>query len=171
MEYQVVLVSVVVAWGLAACELPPGTESGTSSSSSSGSGATGSVSSLKPINEDVLCARLIQECFEPLTTPACRRSFGSLRVTDDCLAALEAAPCSDLSSPSSAVSRTCFPPCSGALATCNSDGTLTFCSDDGLTRVADCNESCLNDGYTRWTGVCGTTKDGQTAPRAQCWCE
>lgn len=97
--------------------------------------------------------------------------FGSLRVTDACVSAMESATCAGLADTSSSVSRTCFPPCSGTLATCGSDGTLTFCTAEGSTRVADCSESCVVDGYTKWTGVCGTSKDGQTVDRAQCWCE
>lgn len=160
---------VCVALGFVACEPPP--ESGGSSSGSSGSRATGSSSSLKPLNEDVLCARLVEECFQPLTKPDCRRSFGALRVTEACVNALTSATCAELSSTTSAVSTTCFPACSGALATCNADNTLTFCTPEGTTRVADCSESCVLDGYAKWTGVCGISHDGQTVARAQCWCE
>lgn len=174
-RHRVVLFAVVLP-ALASCEPPPGTGSSTSSSSGSSgspgsSGATASATGRRPLDAQALCARLVDECMQPLTKPDCLRSFGGLRVTDACVDEISRATCAELASTSSTVSRTCFPPCSGDLGTCNEDGSLTFCTAQGNTRVADCQASCLTDGFSGWTGVCGTSHDGQVSERAQCWCQ
>lgn len=101
----------------------------------------------------------------------CVKSFGILRVTPACIDGINRASCAELGAAQSTVLSTCFPPCTGTLATCNTDGTLTFCSLAGTTQVADCQASCIADGFSVWTGVCGTTYQGEVAERAQCWCK
>ncbi len=157
---------------LPACEIPPGESASSSSSSTSSSGATAPAGrNLVPIDTTVLCPKLVDECAQPLTAPGCKKQYGSLRVTATCAAAIKTANCTDLGSTSSAVSASCFPPCTGTLATCNADGTITLCTDTGASQVADCTASCIAEGYSIWTGTCGTTYEGQTSAQAQCWCK
>ena len=154
-----------------ACEVAPGDSTSSSSSSSSSSGATTPAgSSLVPIDTSVLCPKLVDTCRQPLTLPGCKKQYGSLRVTATCAAALKTATCEALGSASSSVSSTCFPRCTGTLAACNADGTITLCTDNGSSQVADCSASCIAEGYTLWTGTCGTSFETQTSERAQCWC-
>lgn len=148
----------------------PGTSSGgapAGTTSSGGASASGRVA----LDAQALCKRLIEECGQALAMQECVRSFGVLRVTRACADAIAGASCAQLVDSSSPVLSTCFPPCSGTLATCNADGTLTYCTVAGTTQTADCQAACVADGYSSWTGTCGTSHDGQVADRAQCWCE
>lgn len=164
---------LVALVGSVACEPLPNSGEGTSSSSTSSSSTTSSGSSAtgrSAIDTSKLCNRLLGECQQSFTMAACVKLYGSLRVTASCLSAIDTASCADLLSTTSSVSTTCFPPCTGALATCNADGTITFCTDSGSTQVADCASSCAAEGWSSWSGECGTTYQGQVVARAQCWC-
>ncbi|MBX3263815.1 MAG: hypothetical protein KF782_29345, partial [Labilithrix sp.] len=165
-----------LAFGVTACEPYPGTgsTSSTSTSSSSGasSGSTGGAGSAgrRPINSDKLCSRLITECGQAITMETCRRQFTAILVTGACADALAAASCTDLTTSSSPVLDTCFPPCSGALATCNGDGSITVCTTAGTTNVLDCEEACKADGARAYSGTCGTSDGAQISDTPQCWC-
>jgi hypothetical protein len=162
--------AVVVVVG---CEPMPGTSDGSTSSStsSSSSGGTPTSSGLRTIDTQKLCSRLTTECGQAFTVAQCSKTYGPLRVTAQCNATIDKATCAELLSTTSSVSTTCFPPCSGTLATCNADGTLTFCTASGTTQTADCAASCVGDGFAAWTGTCGTTFEGQVSEKAQCWCK
>lgn len=163
-------VFVVVLFSVAACI--PYTDPNPSSSSGSSVANSGSASSARQaIDAQALCSRLIDECQQEMSKPSCLKSFAALRVTAACLDGIAKSTCADLTSSSGTVLATCFPPCNGADATCNTDGTLTFCSAAGTTQVADCQASCVGEGFETWTGTCGTTFEGQVAERAQCWCK
>lgn len=161
-----VFVGACMSLALVMCEPYPGT--GGSSSSGGGSGEGGT--SLLSIDAQKLCTRLIGECKQAITNPECVKRFGVLRITPRCGALIDGASCADLGSTTSTVTATCFPPCSGQLARCNGDGTITLCTADGKQETVDCAASCISDGYASWTGECGTTYQGQAAAQAQCWC-
>jgi hypothetical protein len=156
---------------VAACEPFPTDGASSSTGSSGATGSSGTASGLRALDAPKLCARMIDECGQALSSPDCIATFGSLRVTAACIDAIASASCADLAATSSPVLSTCFPPCTGTLATCNADGTLTYCTLAGTSQVADCHAACLADGYTSWSGTCGTTFEGQTSERAQCWCK
>src|SRR6185295_921350 len=139
------------------------------SSSSSGSGATGS--GLVALDADTLCTRLIKECGQTAEQQTCINTFFPLRVTAACKAAIPTAACADLTSNTSSLSTLCFPKCTtGTAPVCNGDGTLTLCTSTGNTHRNDCRDSCVADGYTAWSGSCGTTYATETAAQPQCWC-
>jgi hypothetical protein len=123
------------------------------------------------IDYTTLCTRLINQCGQPIVQADCIKSYASLRVTPTCTNAIAQATCDDITNASSAVMQTCFPPCNGTLAQCNGDGTITQCSQDGETQVLDCAGYCVAQGFTKWTGTCDTTYQGQTSALPQCWCQ
>src|SRR5262245_1218423 len=115
-----------------ACEPLPGSDNtgaspGGASSGASGGGA-GGVGVRRPINAEKLCSRLIDECKQPITRGECLRSFTAILVTGACADALATGSCTDLTTSSSPILDTCFPPCSGTLASCNGDGSITICT-------------------------------------------
>jgi hypothetical protein len=147
-------------------------DAGASSSSSSGDGGTpGAASGLVAIDADTLCTRLINECGQQAVQQDCINTFFPLRVTTACKSAIPTASCADLTSTTSSLSTTCFPPCSTSTApVCNGDGTITLCNSAGSTQRKDCRDTCTAGGFTAWTGSCGKTYAGETAAQAQCWC-
>ncbi|HVH41178.1 MAG TPA: hypothetical protein VM925_02510 [Labilithrix sp.] len=156
---------------LVACEPIPGSGTTSSSTSSSGSTSSGSSSVRRPINSEKLCARLISECKQAVTMETCRRQFTAILVTSTCADALAAGSCSDLMSSTSPILDTCFPPCSGTLASCNGDGSITTCTTAGTTNVLDCEEACLAEGARGYSGTCGTSYGAAVSDRQQCWCK
>jgi hypothetical protein len=166
-------VGVLAALIVAGCEPYPGTGSTSSSASSSSSGASessGGASGRRPINAEKLCSRLVSECKQAVTTEDCRRQFIAILVTGTCADALSTASCADLTSSTSQAIQTCFPPCSGTLASCNGDGSITICTTAGTTNVLDCEDACKADGRA-YSGTCGTSYGAQVSDRAQCWCQ
>jgi hypothetical protein len=157
---------------LGGCEPYPGTSGASaSSSSSSSSGDAAAVTAREPIAAAALCRRLVGECNDTtVTVDSCVRSFGAVLVTRACAEGLAAATCRDLTTTGSPVLERCFPRCSGALAACNGDGTITTCTAGGTTNVLDCQAACEIDGSRSYSGTCGTSYQGQSSDRPQCWC-
>lgn len=160
------------------CEPYPGT--GTTTSSSGGSGATppggsgassGDWGGRRPINSDKLCSRLTGECGQPVTMEVCKAQFTAILVTGACADALARGSCDELLSSTSPLLTTCFPPCSGTLAACNEDGSITICTASGTTNVLDCEEACKADGARAYSGTCGTSHGVQVSDRPRCWCQ
>lgn len=162
-----------IAIAVVGCEPYPGTGSSSSSSSSS-SGATlppgSGTSSRRPINAEKLCSRLVTECGQPVTMEDCERQFTAILVTGTCADALSSASCAELTSSTSYVQDACFPPCTGTLATCNGDGSITICTTAGTTNVLDCEDACKADGARAYSGTCGLSYGAQVSDRPQCWC-
>lgn len=160
---------------LTGCEPYPGSGSTSSSSSSSSSGtassSSGSTPGRRPINSEKLCTRLIEECGQVVTMEECKRQFVAVLVTGACADALATGSCADLTSPTSPILSTCFPPCDGTLATCNGDGSITICTAAGTTNVLDCEEACKADGARAYSGTCGLSFGAQVSDRPQCWCQ
>jgi hypothetical protein len=152
-------------------QVDDGSSSSSSSSSTSGTGATGTT--YVALNADALCNRLITDCQQTALQQDCIAQYHPLKVTAACNTAIGAASCADLTSTTSTVSNTCFPACTAGSTppVCNGDGTVTICNDAGLLHRNDCELSCQTDGYTHWTGSCGTAYAGQTAAQPQCWCQ
>ncbi len=101
----------------------------------------------------------------------CQRQFTAVLVSGTCADALSSASCADLTSSTSPVVDTCFPPCSGTLASCNGDGSITICTSAGTTNVLDCEEACKADGGRAYSGTCGTSYGAQVSEQPQCWCQ
>jgi len=168
-----------IAIVLTGCEPYPGSGStSSSSSSSSGSGtssssssSSGGTSTRRPINSEKLCTRLIEECGQVVTMEDCKRQFVAILVTGACADALATGSCADLTSSTSPIISTCFPPCSGTLSTCNGDGSVTICTTSGTTNVLDCEEACKADGARAYSGTCGLSFGAQVSDRPQCWCQ
>jgi hypothetical protein len=139
-------------------------------SESSDAASGGTASGRATIDVDALCRKLISECGTALTPAECKKQYGPLRVSSACATALGKGTCPELTSPSSALIRGCFPACSGVLSTCNADGTITRCTESGGSQVIDCAATCAADGFA-YTGTCGTTYKDRTAALAQCWCQ
>lgn len=158
-----------MALGVLVCEPYPGT--GGSGNSGGAGGGEGGTTSLLSIDAQGLCTRLIGECKQAITNPECVKRFGVIRITQACADLIASATCADLGSSTSRVTQSCFPPCNGAVARCNSDGTITLCTAEGNRQTVDCAASCISDGYASWTGQCGATYQGQAAAQAQCWCQ
>lgn len=176
-ELPVRLAAACLGVTIAACEPLPGSEasssSGGGSTSSSSGGSSGSTSSAKrrPINAEKLCTRLITECKQAATMDLCLRQFTAMLVTGTCADALSTASCNDLTTSSSPVLNTCFPPCNGTLAECNGDGSITTCTTAGTTTVLDCEAACEADGARVYSGTCGTSYGLQVAEQPQCFCK
>jgi hypothetical protein len=117
------------------------------------------------------CNKVVNSCGNSsLTLDGCQKAFAAVRVTPDCADALEGASCSDFS-PDSNVQTSCFPGCSTPGAdSCNDDGTLSTCGESSALVVLDCETSCSLSGK-KWTGECGTSGNGQTSNKDQCWCK
>lgn len=150
--------------------------SGSSSSSGgaapTGDGGTSTASTLRALDVQGFCARLANECGAGVDQATCVRTYLPVRVTNDCATLVTTATCADLLSSASTVSQTCFPTCtSSVLATCNGNGTITVCTDNGVQNVDDCQATCTSQGYSGWTGICASTYNGQVADRDQCWCQ
>lgn len=166
-------VGIVLAVVLGCEPIDPNDPNGTGASSTSSSAGGGASSSggLVPFDADALCNRLINECHQPALQQDCVSTFFPLRVTSACVNAIPGASCEDLVSTTSTISTLCFPACTkGTAPVCNSDGTITLCTDTGNTHRKDCRDNCTSIGYTAWTGSCGTTYAGETAAQPQCWC-
>lgn len=143
-----------------------------SSSSSSSSGVAATPNALRSIDYRTLCNRLINECAQPTTSAECNKAYQHLLVTGACNTQISTASCVDLTTPGSTALNVCFPRCtSSTLSKCNGDGTLTQCTAAGTQVVADCTLSCLSDGYSSFTGTCGSTYKGEVAQQDQCWCQ
>jgi hypothetical protein len=166
-------VIVVVATLLVACDPLPGADGDGGTDGGVAEGSTSASSSgLQPIDGQKLCGRLVSECGQPTTVTECTASYAGVRVTPTCIAQINGATCADLTAPSSNVLSLCFPSCSAAaIPTCNADGTLSVCSAVSRVRVTDCQASCVADGYSGWTGTCGTSYNGQTSEQPKCWCK
>lgn len=153
---------------LVACDPVDGTGSDAGTTADGGTAAT---SGLVALNADGLCNRLINECGYQTQQVDCINTFHPLLVTAGCNSGIPGASCADLLSNTSAIATLCFPKCTtGTAPVCNGNGTLTSCTSTGNTHVNSCDVSCTADGYTAWTGSCGTSYAGETAPQAQCWC-
>jgi hypothetical protein len=169
---------ILVGLGLAlllACEPGPGSSFGDAGEAGSGLAGDGAApvtaSGLVGIDATAFCSRLINECQQAiLDMTTCVRTYGALRVTPTCRAALASGTCAELNSSTSRITQICFPPCNGVLANCNADGTISLCNADGTTRVADCQATCAADGRT-WTKTCGMSFEGQISASPQCWCK
>lgn len=173
-----VVLGAAIASLAGGCEPYPGTGStSSSSSSSSGSGTSSSSSSSggtpgrRPINSEKLCTRLIDECKQVVTMADCQLQFTALLVSGACADALSSASCAELTSSTSSVLETCFPRCSGTLASCNGDGSITICTSAGTTNVLDCEAACKADGNRAYSGTCGLSYGAQVSDRPQCWCK
>ncbi|MBX3227851.1 MAG: hypothetical protein KIT84_22845 [Labilithrix sp.] len=165
-----VAVGIVLAV-LLGCEPPPGTESGGGGGGTLGDAGGSTTGPLQPLDADGLCKKLVGQCGIGLSQELCLNEYFPLRVTSACAAAIPSATCADLASTSSSISQTCFPPCSaGTAPACNGDGTITLCTASNTRQVRDCRDACTAEGFTAWTGSCGTTFDGQVAVTPQCWC-
>jgi hypothetical protein len=167
---------------LVGCEPLPGSGTSTSSGGSSSSGSSsgskdaGTSSTSTPngrqaLDAQALCTRLINECGAQRLLQECVSSFGPVRVTPACVSGIARATCVELTAASSSVLTACFPPCSGTIATCNADGTLTQCTVSGTSQVVDCNAACVAQGFATWTGTCALSFQGQVSERPQCWCK
>jgi hypothetical protein len=157
-----------------ACDqFPEDASSSSSSASSSGAAVTTTDGSTARVQVDAntLCTRLINQCGQSIILADCIKSYASLRVDPTCMTGIASATCADLGDPSSAVMQTCFPPCNGTLASCNGDGTISTCTQEGATQVFDCRDYCISQGFTAYTGTCDVSYQGQTAAAPQCWCQ
>ena len=145
--------------------------SGGGTTSTLADGGTTTASTLRALDVQGFCARLANECGAGIDQATCVRTYLPVRVTNDCATLVTTATCADLLSSASTVSQTCFPTCtSSVLATCNGNGTITVCTENGVQNVDDCQATCTAQGST-WTGICASTYNGQAADRDQCWCQ
>lgn len=138
--------------------------------SSGSSGSSGSTGNRAHVDPTPLCDKVVNQCKDTSTTIAdCESVFGISRFTPECAADLQSATCADLTASNSALYNTCFPPCTGLARSCNSDGTITSCSE-GRTHVFDCAGVCAQAGST-YTGQC-STNCGTASPdgQPQCCC-
>lgn len=144
--------------------------SGTDGGTEGGVPAT-TTGGLQPIGADAICDRLIKDCGQSILQANCIATYSPNRVSAACVNLIPTASCADLANSASTVSATCFPGCTlGTLPVCNTDGTITICTDAGTTQRNDCRESCTAIGFTAWTGSCGTEYSGEVAAKPQCWC-
>lgn len=142
------------------------------SSSTSGSGGGGS--NAVAIDTAKVCDKLLNECKQSLTQAQCEQTFGILRVSADCAAKFDSATCAEISQSGSDFDEACFPNCTApGTQTCNGDGTITICSDESRTLVADCAATCqkATNPPTTFSGTCGKTFGAQSADRDKCWCQ
>ena len=162
-----------VAAAVVACQLDPGGtyDDGTGTGGTGGTSSSGSSTDRVQLDVERLCGRLVNEWGQGTTLADCRRQYVAVLVTSTCASALTSAACADLISSTSSVNTTCFPACSGALASCNGDGTITICTESGTTTILSCAEECQAEGTGTYKGTCGQTLKDQTADRPQCWCE
>lgn len=156
---------------LVGCEITPVNGLDGGSGSATDAAANVQPTDLRPIGADKLCQKLIGECALGFTNSTCLSQYLPLRVSATCASVIPMATCADLATTTSAVSQTCFPPCSaGTAPVCNADGTITLCTESNTVNIVDCRDTCTASGFNAWTGSCGTTFDGQIAARPQCWC-
>lgn len=140
------------------------------SSSSTGSGAGGGAHG-NPVDAPSVCNRLVGECKQPITQAQCEQTFGVLLVSADCQAKFNSATCEEINQSGSGFDETCFPDCTApSTQTCNGDGTITICSDEKRTLVADCAATCKSVSKT-YSGTCGKSFGAQTATSDKCWCQ
>lgn len=140
---------------------------GTSGTTTDGGTTT---SSLRALDVQGFCARLVTDCGAPTDLQSCAATYAPVRVTEACASLVTTASCAELTSTTSSLSNTCFPRCTGTLATCNGNGTITVCQDTGTQNVLDCSAACRAN-FGEWTGICGTSYNGQVSDRPQCWCK
>ncbi len=170
------LASAVLAGGVRAAGaltagtacLPVDDDAGEGDGTSSSGGGDGG--GRQAIDSEKLCTRLVNDCKQPTTPSDCQKQYAAVLVTPACADALANGTCDDLTSSTSSVVATCFPPCSGALAECNGDGTINVCTADGTTTVLDCQGYCKAQGGT-YSGTCGQSFDAQVSESPQCWCQ
>ena len=124
------------------------------------------------LDANAFCNKAVTTCGDTSTKVSdCVATFAAVRVTPDCADALETASCSDLATTTSSVDDVCFPSCSQpGSQSCNGDGTLSVCGSSSKALVYDCAATCTAVKKT-WTGVCGTSNEGQTSPKPKCWCK
>jgi hypothetical protein len=143
-------------------------------------GASSSGSARVAIDANAVCNRDVNTCGDTTSTvDQCFKTMSVLRVTQECVDAIDAASCSDLKSDNPTFAATCFPPCSVSSTTCNADGTLSACHADSsgnlTTVVVDCAAGCRNSVVSgvvgTWTGVCGKSYQGRTDSKDLCWCK
>jgi hypothetical protein len=156
------------ALALASCS-----SSATGGSSGGGGGGGGGGTA---IDSASVCDRLVNEC-KDTSTPSvddCKKQYAVFRVSQACKDGLASATCEDLKSPTSPLSKTCFPACDSAGAqTCNGDGTITVCgavNGGNATIVVDCAALCTANSAT-FSGTCGKSAGGQTSDKDKCWCK
>jgi hypothetical protein len=143
------------------------------SSTSTGSGGGGAHGS--PLDVGTACNKFVNECKQPITQAQCEATFGVLLVSADCANKVNTATCQEITQSGSSFDETCFPNCTSPdTQTCNGDGTITICSKDSRTLVADCAATCEKavSPPAKWTGTCG--KQFGTQPpsdKDKCWCQ
>lgn len=147
-----------------------GTGGGGGTSGTTTDGGT-TTSSLRALDVQGFCARLVNDCNAPTDLQSCVATYAPVRVTEACASLVTTASCAELTSTGSSLSNACFPPCTGALATCNGNGTITVCQDTGTQSVLDCSAACRAQSFSEWSGICGTSYNGQVSDRPQCWCK
>jgi hypothetical protein len=154
----------------------PGSDGGVSTTpgaSDGGISTTPGPSGRVAFDGNQFCSRLVTECQDTSVTVAdCQTVFQALLVTQACASGLPNASCADLENDQSAITLECFPKCSTpGVITCNGDGTVTKCTDQGAKSVVDCARLCQAVAKAQWSGVCGKTYQTQTSDNDKCWCE
>lgn len=137
-----------------------------------GSTATGVVTaSLVTYDTNKLCNFDVTTCGDSISLNKCNRIYGIQLFTRDCVTKLDAAiAAGDCSEFKTGTTHTvCMPDCNDGVDTCNGDGTMNACNDQGLFAVQDCNASCQQAGAT-YSGVCGKTFQGRSQTEDVCWC-
>lgn len=139
------------------------------SSTSSGSGGG---SGLVTIDTASVCGRLINECHQTISQAQCEQTFGIVRVSQACVDKFNSATCEEIGQTGSDFDETCFPNCDAkGTQTCNGDGTVTICSDEGRTLIGDCAATCQKILNKSYSGTCGKSFGGQTSDKDKCWCQ
>ncbi len=124
--------------------------------------------SLTRVDAKSLCD-LVTQCGASTSLDDCEASIGALLVSDSCQSGLDKATCSDLDD-NAALEETCFPKCTSPGTTHCNGSYATQCNDSGRTYNVDCAAACTASSMT-YTGTCGSSYQGLTSDKDQCWCK
>ena len=104
------------------------------------------------------------------SVPLCQGEFSALVLSSSCQQMLENLSCAEIAAPTPpSWWSSCFPPCTTTASACNSDGTVTECSN-GTTYTIECAGVCSALSLT-YTGTCAMSYGAQTATTPKCWCK
>jgi hypothetical protein len=98
------------------------------------------------------------------TQAECEQGLCPVIFSEQCLQAIEAAPCEDTVQESPSYNDLCFPPCSDGVQTCNGN-QIALCApfpDQDRQATLECSDVCELNGST-YSGTCGTSYMGQTS--------
>lgn len=114
-----------------------------------------------------VCDKMVS-CGQFSTVDECELALGTMQLSSPCLKAMNSASCADHALAEPSYWAVCWDQCSVEAQHCSGD-TMQYC--DGTWELIFRCEGVCATGDGTYSGVCGTSYNGQTSETDVCWCE